>query len=42
MKNYTNRLNANSLNPTVQEWLNNLYTEAIDEAERKSWICWKE
>ena len=34
MKNYTNRLNANSLNPTVQEWLNNLYTEAIEEAEQ--------
>lgn len=34
MKNYTNRLNTNSLNPTVQEWLNNLYTEAIEEAEQ--------
>ena len=34
MKNYTNKLNANSLNPTVQEWLNNLYTEAIEEAEQ--------
>ena len=33
MKNYTDRLNANSLNPTVKEWLTNLYTEAIEEAE---------
>ena len=34
MKNYTDRLNANSLNPTVKEWLTNLYTEAIEEAEQ--------
>lgn len=34
MENYTNRLDTNSLNPTVQEWLNNLYTEAIEEAEQ--------
>ena len=34
MKDYTSRFDANSLNPTVQEWLNNLYTEAIEEAEQ--------
>lgn len=34
MKNYTDRLSTNSLNPMVQEWLNNLYTEAIEEAEQ--------
>lgn len=34
MEHYADRFNADSLNPMVQEWLNNLYTEAIEEAEQ--------
>lgn len=34
MKHCADRLSTNSLDPMVQEWLNNLYTEAIEEAEQ--------
>ena len=34
MEHYADRFNVDSLNPTLQEWLNNLYTEAIEEAEQ--------
>ena len=34
MEQYTGRFDAGTLDPMVQEWLNNLSTEAIEEAEQ--------